>query len=343
MEVVMGYKCLSCGAALQFDPPSQKWKCDHCLSTFEKEELDHDVYGASQLDENQGELEVYKCNNCGGELITDPTVSATFCLFCASPTIIKTRFSGKFKPKSVIPFKLTKQQALQIYRDWIKKHRFAPTAYKEEKTVEKLTGIYAPFWLFDTKVDGSIQGEGTIRRSWTAGGYNYTLTKYYDVFRRGSTSYTDIPIDASTKLDDELMRLIEPYDYKEMIDFSMQYMSGFMAEKYDVESDEAAPIMRSRVEGYMAQSLNSTIQNYSSFQGSQPQITLSENNSDYCLLPIYLLVNKFEGKEYIFMINGQTGKVVGSAPISFKKQSLFAASVFGILWIISVFGGALFG
>ena len=150
-------------------------------------------------------------------------------------------------------------------------------------------------------------------------------------------------MDASKKLDDTLMQLIEPYHYKDITDFSMQYMSGFMAEKYDVESEDAKVVAKRRVEQVTENRLKETIGGYTSYHDTSNDISMVESEEGYALLPVYLLVNKYKGKDLLFIVNGQTGKVVGEAPISRWKQLKFAGLLFAASWILAVFGGALFG
>lgn len=342
MSSVNEYKCLNCKAELEFDPPSQKWKCHYCFSEFTKEQLDAVYKQEESSEEDMPELDSYKCPSCGAELIADSTTSATFCLYCKNPTIIKSRFSGRFKPKSLIPFRLTKEQAEDIYRKWIGKSLLTPGEFKRKEEIEKVTGIYAPFWLFDCKADGFIDGEATRVNTWSDGDYNYTQTRYYRVSRSGDAEYKRVPVDASKKLDDKFMHMIEPYNYADLTDFSMQYMSGFMAERYDVEAPEAENVMKERVDGYLEDRLKETVNGYSSVNVKQKQVKLSDVTQDYSMLPIYLMINKFKGKDHIFIVNGQTGKVVGDTPISPLKQLVFAGVVFAVVWIIAVLGGALF-
>jgi len=338
MSSVKEYKCPNCNAPLEFNPPTQNWKCHYCASEFNLEQVNK-VHRDEASDQDMQELDSYKCSSCGAELIADSTTSATFCLYCKSPAIIKTRFSGKFKPKSVIPFRITKDQAKEIYKNWITKKLFAPKKFKLKEEIDKVTGIYAPFWLFDCKVVGVISGEGTTVTSWREGNYRCTSTKYYLVTRRGAAFYKRVPVDASKKLDDYFMYLAEPYDYSDLKDFSMKYMSGFMAERYDVESDRAEFSMKARVQTYFEERLINTISGYSSFSVREKNINISNIEASYAMLPIYLLINKFNGKDHVFIINGQTGKVVGDTPISLLRQFVFALIVFVVVWIICVFGG----
>lgn len=341
MEAVQSYKCLSCGSALEFDPESQKWKCHFCGSEYFKEELDTHVH-ADTMGGEAPELDAYHCTSCGAELIADSTTSATFCLFCKSPTIIKSRFAGKFKPKSMIPFKLTHGQATDLYKKWIRKCLFAPKSFKSQEEIQKITGMYAPYWVFDCLAEGALDGEATRVSHYTQGDYNYTLTKYYHVVREGRVEYDRVPVDSSTKLDDTLMQKIEPFKYEDMVDFSMQYLSGFLSEKYDVESDAAEGVMRSRVETYLEQRLMGTAQGYSSFVPVRRQMNVTDIQPEYVLLPVYLLTNSYQGKNHVFIVNGQTGKVVGDTPISTSRQIVFAVGLCAVLWTVAVFGGALF-
>lgn len=342
MEAVKSYKCLSCGSALEFDPESQKWKCHFCSSEYFKEELDSADRQEPVVEEATPELDAYQCSNCGAEVIADSTTSATFCLFCKSPAIIKSRFEGKFRPSAQIPFKLTKSQAEDLYKKWIRKCLFAPKSFKDQEEIQKITGMYAPFWVFDCLAKGTLDGEATRVSHYTRGDYNYTLTKYYHVVREGRVEYERVPVDSSTKLDDELMQKIEPFDYTDLTDFSMQYLSGFLSEKYDVESSTAEEVMRERVEAYLEQRLMATANGYSLFVPTHKDVNLSDIQPEYVLLPVYLLTNSFRGKNHAFIVNGQTGKVVGETPISPARQMIFAAGLFLVLWIIAVLGGALY-
>lgn len=345
MSTIKEYDCPNCGGSLTFDPPTAGWKCGYCFSKFNKEEIDK-IYGTTQeehLEEAASDLDAYQCESCGAELIADETTSATFCLYCKSPTIIKQRFKGEFKPKYVIPFKITKEQSLETYRAWINKKLFAPTSFKKEEEVKKLTGIYAPFWLFDCHAHGRTVGEGTRVHTWRSGKYEYTNTKVYHVEREGNVGYEKIPIDSSTKLDDEFMMMIEPYQYGELKEFSMAYLSGFFAEKYDVESVESEKVMQERAEEFVKKRLRETVSGYSSYVSKVNEAHLHDVKYEYALMPIYLLINKYKDKDHMFLINGQTGKVVGQTPTDPKRQAAFFAIVAFGVWAISVLGGALFG
>lgn len=345
MTAVKNYACPSCKAPLAFEPGSGQWKCDYCFNSYTLEQLETQIetsHPEEALEEDAPELDSYHCENCGAELIADATTAATFCLYCKSPAIIKNRFSGRFKPTQVIPFKLTKKQAETIYRDWIKKCLFAPSAFQSKTTIEEVTGIYAPFWMYDTTMTGTLDGEGQTISHWTTGDYNYTLIKYFRAYRKGTVSYDNVPVDASIKLDDTLMHKIEPFNYADMVPFSMQYLSGFMAERYDLEEENARPFALSRINDYAAKKFKQTISQYQHFTPRLEEYAPQSISDEYVLMPIYLLNNKFKGQDHLFIVNGQTGKVVGQTPISKAKQALFAAALFLGFSLLGVIGGAFF-
>jgi len=345
MAEVKNYSCKNCGAGLAFEPASGKWTCQYCRSSYDKSELDeqHGDVGASDLHEEFHELESYHCESCGADLIADDTTTATFCLYCRNPVVIKEKFKGVFEPNYVIPFKITKAQAEEIYRTWINKRRFAPIQFKQKEEIEKITGIYAPFWLFDCDVTATLSGNGTKVSSWRTGNTEYTKTQHFHVERSGEVRYEKVPVDSATKLDDTFMKMIEPYDYSELKEFSMHYLTGFMAERYDVEAVDSEAIMKGRVEQYATERVKETVSGYASFGTTSSQEIISNSVHHYGLLPVYMLVNKFKDKEHLFLINGQTGKVVGDTPLDHKRQWLFFGSIAAITSVVLLIGGVFFG
>lgn len=350
MSSVKVFNCPTCKAPLAFDPESGTWKCNYCFNAFSKEQLDAQVTPETEaetqeapLDPEKEALQKYHCSNCGAEVISDGNTLATFCLYCKSPTIIKSRFKGEFKPKFVIPFKISKETVKANYLKRVRKNIFAPTAFKADEELEKFTGLYAPFWLFDCTTSGRLEAEGTQVSSWVVGDNQYTKTKFFRVVREGTVVYEKIPVDAATKLDDEAMHMVEPYNYEDLKDFSMQYMSGFLAEKYDVDEEACQKTMEERVKEYFSSRLRSTISNYNTVSVKSMDAQFEDAQSAYALFPVYVLMNKFKDKEYFFLVNGQTGKVVGNTPTDRKKQLLFFLASFGIALVLTLLGGALIG
>ncbi len=348
---VSSYKCLNCQAPLAFDPESGQWKCDYCFGRFTKEELDR-VYQEESIEEMK-KLSSYHCNNCGAEIVADETTAATFCIYCKSPSLIQERFHGEFHPRYIIPFKLKKDEAEALYKEWMKKKLFAPRAFKQDEEIEKIKGVYVPFWLFDCDAHGNIQGQATKVKTWTSGDYRYTNTKYYYIERQGIGCYENIPVDGSTKFDDKYVQLIEPYNYQEMQEFSMHYITGFFAEKYDVDAIQSQEVVKERVQEYITDRLKNTVSGYTTFSVKNRKSNVKNATESYAMLPIYLLVNEFNDEKYMFLVNGQTGTIAGETPISHLRQIVFwlltffglsmIYVIFAIIWYMTSMGGGTIG
>ncbi|MDD3002189.1 MAG: DNA helicase PriA [Candidatus Riflebacteria bacterium] len=342
---VENYKCKTCSAPATFDIKLQKWHCDYCDSTFEKDELESSLVAEDELIEAEEgpeaekvELNEYRCTACGAEILTEGNTAATFCIYCQNPSVIKSRFEGKFKPRYIIPFKITKDEAKKMYLQWIRKRIFAPSEFRVGGKVEKIRGLYAPYWLFNCHAAGYIEGEGRNSSSHTSGNYRITETKHYYIKRSGYSDYDKVPVDGSENLPDEMMYGIEPFNYNDIRDFSMQYMSGYLAEKYDVDSDKAKNALHKRVEEFLRKTLEGTGTRYSSVTISGGNVNLSDVKVAYAMLPIYILTNIYKGKKHRLMINGQTGKIYGEAPFSIMRFLVFTFLLFVVLGVIITAG-----
>ena len=193
--------------------------------------------------------------------------------------------------------------------------------------MEKITGMYVPFWLYDC--DGDFQGhyKATRVRSWSDRDYTYTRTEYYHVVRAADSQFVSIPMDASKKMDDAIMESIEPFDYSQIVDFETAYLSGFLADKYDVEAVQGQDRVKQRVSSSISSLVGSTIVGYHSVMPINTQLRVKHGNAKYVLLPVWMLHTKYKDKTYIFAMNGQTGKMTGTFPICPKRSIAWFAGI----------------
>ena len=351
---VLDHKCKNCAAVLKFNPHNQNWKCEYCKSEFTKEELDEYEKSigkeeltkeskADKLEKNENGMDIYSCPNCGAEIIADENTSATFCVYCKNTAILKNKLVGEFNPSMVIPFHLTKEDAVAAFTKFRKGKPLAPKEFTDPKNIDEIRGIYIPFWLFDYSVDGTLNAEGKKVATWTSGDYIYTKTDIYNVVRSGSMNFNKIPVDGSTRFADDLMNSIEPFDYKGLVDFDYSYLSGFLAEKYDVDSNKAGNDALNRAYQTTTSQFKSTINGYSSVNVRNTNYRPVSSKSDYALLPVWLLNIKYKDKLYPFAMNGQTGKMIGDIPVDKKKAVIIAIltfiGVFAIASLIWMLGG----
>ncbi len=364
---VLSYNCKNCGSALRFKAKTQDWTCEFCGSVFVKADLlEMDTSGAKDASQtvrpedtenraqsegfSQTELDDvafnahimnYSCPTCGAEIITDDTTAATFCFYCHNPAILPQQLSGVDRPSKVIPFSFAKNVVTDRFLEWCKKKPLLPDNFKSHYQIEMLTGIYIPYWLFDCDINGQMSATATNVRSWTAGDTRYTETKTYDLYREINAFFKGVPADGSKKADDKLMETIEPYNFSQIRAFEMPYLSGYQAEKYDVDSNSAFTRVEERVKKYTNTLLRNTIKGYGSVSVRGSQVVFTDTRVEYALLPVWMMTYHYKEEDYCFIMNGQTGKIAGKLPLCKGKAVKYFLSVSAALYVIMVLGGML--
>ena len=259
-------------------------------------------------------LKVYNCPSCGAELICDESTAATSCPYCGNPTVVPGQFSGALRPDFILPFRLTKDDAVQALRAHYKGKPFLPRSFTSANHIEQIQGVYVPFWLFDGGAEGSASYKASNTNVYETGDYEITETRHYDVFRAGSLAFEKIPVDASSKMPDDHMDSIEPFDYAQLQPFSTAYLPGYLADKYDVTIDDSRDRADTRCRETLAQALRGTVTGYGACVTDHEDISLRRGKVHYALLPVWMLSTKWRGQDFLFAMNGQTGKLVGDLP-----------------------------
>ena len=345
------YKCPNCGADLKFDPAIQKLGCEYCDSSFTIEEIKK-IYAELEAmptdeaveeakDEFAEHTQLYHCKSCGAEIMADDQQTALFCYYCHNPVILSGKLSGDYKPNKVIGFRYTREQALDAFKSWCKGRKFVPSDFKSSQQLEKMTGLYVPFWVADCDVDANYRAIGKKERTWTSGEYVYTETKEYRVVRNARVLTKGIPADGESKIDDLLMEAIEPFDYKDVKDFSMSYLSGFFADKYDVDRAGVFPRIRERADKVSRELIHNSVKGYSSIKIENESYNILKTDWNYMMLPVWFMSYKYKDKVYEFAMNGQTGKLAGTPPLSKPKLVAFTSFIGAIVSLILFIGGLL--
>ena len=329
-------KCMGCGATLKYTPATQNWKCEYCGSEFTIEDIEkyqeqsklRSEAESKNISIDEGhtsdkEFDSYTCKNCGAELITDGNTVATSCVYCKSTAIINNRIKGVLLPNKLIPFTKTKDDAIKAFKSCTKGKLFAPSAFTDIKNLQEISGVYVPFWLYDSKVEADFQAKGTKITSWSSGDYHYTKTDLYDVIRSCNMEFEKVPADSSSKFEDDLMDSIEPYNYDDLKEFNSAYLSGFLAEKYDVTKEEASKRMENRVANSAIDECKTSARGYSSLTPQLQNVKITKGTISYVMLPVWMLNIKYKNKLYHFAMNGTTGKFIGEIPMDGGKAFLY--------------------
>lgn len=350
------YKCPNCGGSLVFNQEKQNVTCEYCGSEFNvddvkkyneelakevEDKIEWDVETKNYSEEELDALHVYHCDSCGGDLVTDQNTSATTCPYCGSHVILKGRLSGALKPDYVIPFKNTKESLKPTFEKYLKSKFFLPKVFKTANKIEEIKGLYEPFWIHDASVDGFVRYHATTVRRWSDANYDYKETRHYQVIRGGKIRFEHIPVDASKNIPNDLMESIEPFDFKDAKEFEPIYLSGHLADKYDINKEEVFPRANDRIRQGTIDQFRTTIHGYDTVEAEYSNISLYEKDVKYALYPIWIMTTNWEGNKYTFAMNGQTNKIVGNLPLSKGKYALTFAIIFlltfGLTFLLAFF------
>lgn len=336
MSEILNYKCPSCTAPLRYDGEEGMLKCGHCNSTYSVSEIealmgnkaeeaidDENKWDSSRLQSEWGEeinqLKLFNCPSCGAELITEETTISTGCPYCDNPTVVAERVSGILRPDYIIPFKLSREDAKDALREFYSDKLLLSNEFRDENKIDELKGIYVPFWLFKGKSEGDVICEGSNTYVYMVGDYQVTETNYYFSMRKGFVRFDKIPVDASKRMPDDYMDSLEPYYYEDLKEFSTAFLPGYLADRYDLSVEDCAKRADLRARNTLVDLLVDDIKRYEKLEILDTHVDIERREVYYALLPVYILKTKWKEEEYLFAMNGQTGKFSGRLPIDESK------------------------
>lgn len=274
------------------------------------------------------------CANCGGELHISDFTSASQCPYCKNYIIFDERVEGEYTPHLILPFKLDKETVKKMLREKFKSSVFAPSDFFSDAKLDGMEGMYVPFWLYDYQVQGHYDGECTKIRTWVSGNRQFTETSVYHVVREMEAAFDKVPVDASDAMPDSTMDLMEPYNYKALENFRAEYMSGFFSECYNQNADAMEYRAQSKTVKDASDMLHGSITGYSGRKAARDGVDVKRRNASYALMPVWIYNYKYKGQDFRFHVNGQTGKIVGKLPILPSKVWGYGATVFGGILMI---------
>ncbi len=340
------FKCPNCGGDLRFNPEMQNFKCEYCLSEFSRDHMEKDVAQqtgeAISTDELQAPEELessavfYSCPSCGAEIVTDETTAATFCYYCHNPVVLSGRMEGKYHPDGVLPFTIDRKKAMEIFDQWIGKKKYIPKAFYSPEQVEKLTGVYFPYWLYGCEIEGKLEAEGKKYKTWTEGNVRLTRTEEYEICREGTMEVDHVARNALSKVNRKLVEGVMPFDMEKMQPFQMEYLSGFLAEKRDMEQDRFVAALEEEIRQFAESSIREGFSRYDSVQIRSKEMRIGNPKWKYALMPVWTLTYRDNrtGKVYYFACNGQTGKICGELPVDSRRLARLFLSVFAPLFAV---------
>lgn len=360
----VNYKCPNCAAPLKFNPDKQLFSCEYCLSDFTEQKI-QEIYAEREAktskqeeaeqkaqnkkqaqpandtahQEKEEEAVVYNCPSCGAVVMTTASTAATTCFYCQNPVVLGGRLSGNYKPDRVIPFALSKEKAVEKFLNMCKKKKFLPKDFASANQVEKMTGVYFPYWYIDEQKQADMSAKGNKIRTWRVGNKRYTETSVYQLERSGDLIIKNVFERALKSQDRDMLQCVHPFDLTQAKPFAMSYLSGFQAEKRDIEKAEINEAVQQKMSEYGKQLLKNTTSEYTGVVVQHYNDRTELESWNYTLLPVWVVTYKYKDKIFPFAINGQTGKTFGMLPTSKGKLAILAAIIAVVIFILGTIGG----
>lgn len=352
-DVINNYKCPACTGPMHFDGNTGRIVCDYCDSSFTTEEIEAQVLKEQEKAANAPkntwnfdseyeswgvaeDMKSYSCPSCGAAMVCDTNTAATCCPYCGNQTVIESKFEGAQKPELIIPFKSDKNAAITALKNHYVGKKLLPDSFKDHNHIEEIQGVYVPFWLYDGSAEGYANYNARDISYKDHANYKEKITKHYVAKRTGTIDFEKVPADASKRMPDGHMDSIEPFDYKEIKDFNTIYMPGFLAETYDVDAETCASRMEERCKKTFESAIDGTVSGYSETSVIGRETHINRKKAHYAMLPVWLLSTKWEGQNFLFAMNGQTGKLVGDLPCDKGKYWKEVIKAFFISLIICI-------
>ncbi len=312
----MKVACSRCGANIEFMPATQKFHCNHCGADSDIQEYE----GITIENDGTQNYDECTCSSCGAKLIVGENTTITVCAYCGSNQIIKNRFVGEFKPDEIIPFQIDQSKFINVYRSFVAKKKFAPDEFRFNTKITEIKGLYVPYYIFILNSKTYARGEGYYSND------DHTEYMYFEErFRAKFLS----PQDASTRLNDDMMTSLEPFDFSVLKKFHPAYLNGFSAENGDEDLNELEQKAWKRSAVETRTLVNKRLEKYS-FHRGKVETGFEQISRKYVLLPVWFFSTKYQDKIYNYALNGQTGKVVGEIPLSESKMKKLKLSLLGL-------------
>jgi LSD1 subclass zinc finger protein len=351
--------CKGCSGKLLFAPGTNHLKCPACgteneieSSTRIFEELDFELFVNNFEKESQThEVATIKCDGCGALTTFNPNVVSDSCPCCGTPQVVKNATTTHtIQPKALLPFAINQEKAFEQFRIWIKKLWFAPTKLKQyARQLEKLSGLYIPYWTYDSDTSTDYTGEKgidyhvsesyttvengkTVSRTRTV-----TKTRWSNVTGHVDNLFDDVLVVASKSLPRKYVEKLEPWELENMVPFNESYLSGFKTESYQVDLkegfDDAKIKMDARIRAAVCSDIGGDRQRIHTLNTIYNNITFK-----HILLPIWISAYLYKEKVYRFLINGRTGEVQGERPYSWIKitfTALLAGAIILVIYLVT--------
>lgn len=354
------FKCEACGGEQLFDAASGKLKCKYCnalrdVPAGEGAVVERDLFeGLAQAPRGlgvEGGSRAAKCQECGAHVVFAEQQTAARCTFCGSSKVLEQAENLQaLRPESLLPFGVDKKRANESFGKWLGTLWFRPSDLKRLAKVDEVAGVYVPFWTFDAHVDSSWTAEAGyyyyVEEEYTTQENGETVTKTRSVrhtrwesaWGRRSDDFDDVLVCASQGLPRELADELKTFNTSELVAYSPGFLAGWRAEEYAIDLQNGFGVAQDKMNREQEKRCASDVPG-DTHRNLSVDNTFSAVTFKHVLLPVWIAAYRYRNKVYRFLVNGQTGEVVGRAPWSWIKITLAIVALAAIVVALYYFFG----
>ena len=344
-EDVTDKKCPNCGATVVYDPETLAMSCPFCGYSRQLPRPEDNGQDVEELDfstaKNRESLDWGKskkslvCKNCGAETIMDSADTAQCCPYCGSTQVMPVdNDEDVIAPGGVVPFEITKEKATQLFKSWMKGKLFAPNDAKTSCEAKNFSGIYLPYWTYDSQTTSPYEVKLGFNSTDSDGHTTTSYKTYRGIYER---FIDDETVYASKKTTNRFIKAASTFDFSKLRKYSPEFIAGFLAERYTIGLDEGWDIAKEQIKIKLKNEIGS-MEKKRHHADSVSKVTFNTAYSKvtykYVLAPIWIANFKFKEKVYNIVVNGQNGQIRGEAPVSPIK--VIIAIILAILAIMIV-------
>ena len=347
-------KCPSCGGTLDFNPETGELICTYCGATVDIE--DDEKQSAKELDFSTAENDASRdwgaatrtviCKTCGAETVYDAETVSGECPYCGSNQVMEAGGENIMAPGGVCPFAVTNTAAAESFSKWIKGKLFCPRSAKKAAKAGKMSGIYLPYWTFDSDTYSRYSARYGRARTVRRGKETKVVVHWYHTHGSYRRFINDELICASKNHDKKMLEKIEPFDTENNLEYKPEYLAGFASERYAVGLSDAWIQAQEEIRAKLAAEIRDKVaRDHSTQYVDSVRFTSTHSNVTYkyLLLPVWMSSFEYKQKNYRFMVNGRSGRVGGKYPVSPLRVAiavLLGLSLAALLAFLIAYGEA---
>jgi hypothetical protein len=274
------------------------------------------------------EKRTVQCQSCKAVSVFDVSRTGQNCDFCGSPSLLDYHeIKAPIRPQGVLPFKVDQGKVRERMRQWFRGRWLAPSNLGAKALVDRVHGIYIPYWTFDAHAVCPWQAE--------AGHYYYTTERYRDNKGRSQSRqvrhvrwqpasgevrhfFDDDPVPGTHGLRHDLLKKIEPFPIPEVQGYDTAYLSGFVVEHYQIVLVDAAARSQEQMTEQLRQMASAQVPGDTQ-RNLQIHPQFSGRTFKHVLVPVWVLSFNYRTKIYQVLVNGYSGAIAGDYPVSAWK------------------------